>query len=211
MKDTTLTHEEAANENGRATAMQVFTQQHTPLEMIDTRTGRGGQNFHYLRHQFVTEKLNEVAGHDWDFRVLRERLDGKCVTVLGELTLRAGEHTVVKSQFGSSDVKESKGEPLSIGDDFKSAASDALKKCASLLGLGIDLSIPARPETLAALNEAGQDVFGDDWPQKRSQSMRTLTGGRGELTDVEARALTCVIQRQNMHVPIVRETARKLK
>jgi hypothetical protein len=56
----------------------------------------------------------------------------------------------VKTQFGGADIKRhasgaKSGRPLSIADDYKAAASDALKKCASLLGIGLDLYGRDRP------------------------------------------------------------------
>src|SRR5205085_662824 len=58
--------------------------------------------------------------------------------------------TIVKTQFGGAEIKRHasgprSGRPLSIADDYKAAASDALKKCASLLGIGLDLYGRDRP------------------------------------------------------------------
>lgn len=189
----------------------------TPLEAIEVRDGRGGQKWHYLRHQFVTQTLNELTGHNWDFHVERERIDEDCISVLGRLTLRIGEHRIVKMQWGSADVKRKNadGTPLSIGDDFKAATSDALKKCATLLGLGLDLTQPVRPEVLKALHTAGSTKFGAEaWNTGRAKAIRTLTGGRAtsskELTDVEARILIEVINGQGSQAEVVREAYRLL-
>lgn len=59
------------------------------------------------------------------------------VLVLGRLT--AG--TVCKTQFGTSSITRNKqtGEVISLGDDLKAAATDALKKAATLLGVGLSL------------------------------------------------------------------------
>jgi hypothetical protein len=48
---------------------------------------------------------------------------------------------VVKTQFGSSRITRTRdtGEPISLADDFKAAATDSIKKCASLLGVGLHL------------------------------------------------------------------------
>ena len=74
------------------------------------------------------------------------------VIVEAKLTVRTpGGQTIVKTQFGGADIKRHasgarSGRPLSIADDYKAAASDALKKCASLLGIGLDLYGRDRPE-----------------------------------------------------------------
>ena len=89
--------------------------------------------------------MNEAFGWAWSWDILEWRLvpddDPQEVFVLGKLTVHTPRGDLVKTQFGSSDVKRSKstGIPLSIGDDLKGASSDALKKAASLLGLALDL------------------------------------------------------------------------
>jgi hypothetical protein len=74
------------------------------------------------------------------------------VIVEAKLTVRTpGGQTIVKTQFGGAEIKRHasgarSGRPLSVADDYKAAASDALKKCASLLGIGLDLYGRDRPE-----------------------------------------------------------------
>ena len=53
-----------------------------------------------------------------------------------------GERTVVRQQFGSQKIRRSRstGAPLDLGFDLKGASTDAMKKCASLLGVGLYLS-----------------------------------------------------------------------
>jgi len=65
------------------------------------------------------------------------------VIVLGEL--RAGN--VVKTQFGSSKITRAKGsgEPISLADDYKAAATDCLKKCATMFGVGCISITATRP------------------------------------------------------------------
>lgn len=181
----------------------------TPLSMVETRPGRGGETFYYVRHQYITRILNEICGHDWDFEVKRERLDEDRVTVLGRLTLRVGPHTIVKEQFGGHDVERynsgnKSGQPLSMGDAFKSAASDALKKCASLIGLGVDLSLPIQESTRRKLHAVGTQMKGDNWDESRRKAVRMLTKGKktssNNLLDVEARILIGMMQGEKAEI-----------
>jgi hypothetical protein len=93
-----------------------------------------------------------VFGFNWDFEVVDKQILEDEVVVEAKLTVRTpGGQTIVKTQFGGADIKRhasgnKNGRPLSIADDFKAAASDALKKCASLLGVGLDLYGRDRPE-----------------------------------------------------------------
>ncbi len=107
-----------------------------PFTDIKTRPGRNGQAISYIEGHAVVQRLNEALGGDWSFRVLeKEVLDGE-VIVLGEL--RAGE--VVKQAFGGSEVTKTRdGKIVSLADDLKSAATDALKKAATLMGVALQL------------------------------------------------------------------------
>jgi hypothetical protein len=129
-----------------------FLLQRTPKHEIKERQGRGGLRFSYVEHGYVTERLNLVFGFNWDFEVVDKQMLEDEVIVEAKLTVRTpGGQTIVKTQFGGADIKRHasgarSGRPLSIADDYKAAASDALKKCASLLGIGLDLYGRDRPE-----------------------------------------------------------------
>ncbi len=131
-----------------------FLLQRTPKHEIKTRQGRGGMQFSYVEHGYVTERLNLVFGFNWDFEVVDKQILEDEVIVEARLTVRTpGGQTIVKTQFGGADIKRhasgaKSGRPLSIADDYKAAASDALKKCASLLGIGLDLYGRDRPYDL---------------------------------------------------------------
>jgi hypothetical protein len=98
-----------------------------------------------VEHGYVTERLNVVFGFNWDFEIVDKQILDDEVIVEARLTVRTpGKQTIVKTQFGGAEIKRhtsgaTSGRPVSIADDYKAAASDALKKCASLLGIGLDL------------------------------------------------------------------------
>jgi hypothetical protein len=72
----------------------------------------------------------------WSFEILSQESTAGEVIVLGKLTADG----VSKTQFGSNKITTSKqGEVVSMGDDWKAAGSDALKKSASLFGIGLHL------------------------------------------------------------------------
>ena len=138
-------------------AQRAVLTQRTPPEVLMTRPGKGGKEFTYVEHAWVTATLNEAFGWAWSWEIVEHQiiLDHETqkpieVVVLGKLTIHTQRGDLVKMQFGSADVKRDRqGNPLSIGDDLKAASSDGLKKCASLLGVALDLyrsdeSQPAR-------------------------------------------------------------------
>jgi hypothetical protein len=60
---------------------------------------------------------------------------------LGKLTIQSNGTTITKMQFGNKEIicKRGTDQPLSIGNDLKSATTDALKKCAAELGIAADI------------------------------------------------------------------------
>jgi hypothetical protein len=110
---------------------------------------RGGIDLTYITGEQATSRLNEVLGYDgWSFRIISSQVVEDEVLVLGELTVvdptidpnRQAES--VRQQYGSQKIKRKRdsGNILDIGFDYKGAATDALKKCASLIGVGLYLS-----------------------------------------------------------------------
>src|SRR5437667_3376453 len=140
-----------------------FLMQRTPKREIKMRQGRGGLQFAYVEHGYVTERLNLVFGFNWDFEIVDKQILDEEVIVEARLTVRTpGGQTIVKTQFGGAEIKRHasgprSGRPLSIADDYKAAASDALKKCASLLGIGLDLYGRDRPDNVTASEASRQE------------------------------------------------------
>jgi hypothetical protein len=118
-----------------------FITQKTPPQFIKKRPGPGGTVFEYVEVGYIINMLNQAFGWDWDFRIQEVQIGKKQVWVRGELTVKTRGHTITKGQFGGADIKlnRSSGEPVSIADDLKAAASDCLKKCASMLGIAGDI------------------------------------------------------------------------
>ena len=108
-------------------------------EQIKQRKGNFGKTLDYIEGHAVIQRLNDAFDADWSFNIVRHDVlnDTDEVIVLGEL--KAG--SVVKTQFGSSRITRAResGEIVSLADDLKAAATDALKKAATLLGVGLHL------------------------------------------------------------------------
>ena len=109
-----------------------------PEEDIRTRKGHNGTQLHYVESWRVIERLNEAFSHDWSFEILEYQVLEDEVLVKAELSCPGG---ITKQAFGSSSITRSRDttKAVSLGDDLKSAASDALKKTASLLGVGLEV------------------------------------------------------------------------
>jgi hypothetical protein len=123
---------------------------------------RGGVELTYVTGEQVARRLNEVLGvAGWSFRVLKHDIHPEAdeVWVLGELVAEIDGKHITKQQFGSEKIKRSRttGTPLDLGFNLKGAGTDALKKCASLLGVGLYLS---RKQPQAARSRVQSSGFG---------------------------------------------------
>lgn len=106
---------------------------------------RNGVDIPYLSGEQVATRLNEVIGVGrWSFRILEHGYDQEAdeVWALGELTAKIDGEQVVRQQFGGERIKRARRDNriLSLGDTKKAAGTDAMKKCAMLLGIGLYLA-----------------------------------------------------------------------
>lgn len=118
---------------------------YTPEKYVKQRPAKGGGTWKYVTGGYVKKCLNLMFGWDWDFEIIDEKILHGEVIVKGRLTCRSNGKQITKMQFGNKDIVYKKelvnGErvPLSIGNDLKSAATDALKKCAAEIGIAADI------------------------------------------------------------------------
>ena len=106
---------------------------------IKQRQGAFGDLLDYVEGSTVIQRLNDALEGEWTFEVVEHRVDDQEVVVLGKLS-HAG---ITKMQFGKSAITRSRKDNsvVSLGDDLKAAATDALKKCATLFGVGLHLYV----------------------------------------------------------------------
>jgi len=115
--------------------------QSTPKEHIYSRPAKGGGTWDYVTGVYVKKVLNFAFGWQWSFEVKDHGKEEDLIWVLGKLTIFPGtDKQIVKEQFGRADAKKKKtGGFLDYGNDLKAATTDALKKCASELGIASDI------------------------------------------------------------------------
>ena len=142
---------EAINEKGKymiakspitkKQVLQIFQQ--TPPQHVKTRPGKGGGQWSFVTGVYIKKVLNYVFGWLWDFQIIDKGREGDQVWVQGRLTIKNEklEPIVIKEQFGGADVKFKKGTKhmLDYPNDLKAASTDALKKCASEIGIANDI------------------------------------------------------------------------
>ena len=118
-----------------------FLLKNTPEKYVRERRGKGGQKWKYVSGGYVQKTLNLMFGFNWSFEVVKFEVIGKQAIVLGKLTCVSNGQTITKMQFGRQDIKYKRDseDPLDLGNDLKGATTDALKKCASQIGIASDI------------------------------------------------------------------------
>lgn len=114
----------------------------TPQDFIKRRAIRGGGEANYVEIGYVVARLNEAfSPTGWAFEVVDERVEEKEVVVRGKLTLKHHEkgYEISKTQYGTHPRYAN----VPLGDALKAATSDSIKKCASLLGVALDVYWPS--------------------------------------------------------------------
>lgn len=124
----------------------------TPEVHVRERPVKGGGKAKYVTGTYVKKALNFTFAWRWNFEIVDKGTvkdgEGKPVQIWvhGKLTVmnKNGEPVIIKEQFGGADVKyfakgTKAGQIMDYGNDLKAAATDALKKCASEIGLAGDV------------------------------------------------------------------------
>ena len=161
-------------------------------DQIKQREGVFGDVLDYVEASAVIHRLNEAFEAEWMFEILDHHIYEKEVVVLGKLTAQG----ISKCQFGKSKITLTKDEKrqVSIGDDLKAAASDCIKKCATLWGIGLHLYL---------------DVSnGDDRPAPPKNRGESPNGGdttNGRLTARQLSAIFALAKVKNWSNKDVRE------
>lgn len=115
---------------------QTVISRKIPAGKIKKRPGKGGLEFDYVSADFVIDTLNEAFGGSWSTKVVNSERVDNVVIVCVELEVADEEgRPIKKQQYGSCEITRG----LGVGEAYKGAASDALKKAATLLGVALEL------------------------------------------------------------------------
>lgn len=142
---------------------------------------KSGVELVYLPISEVIARLNKVLGVDgWSFEVIsvqRDAFDTDEITAHVSLTANINGRTVVKHGIGGQSVKRQRkdNKPVDLGNDFKGAVSDALKKAAQQLGVGLYLARSA--EALDA-----EDAI-DAGPSQQETQQKQQSGPKNEVEE----------------------------
>lgn len=181
-------------------------------DQIKTRPGRNGETIVYLESATVVARLNSAFDGEWSFTIEKHEILEDEVVVLGRLT--AG--SITKSAFGTSSITRTRdgGKTVSLGSDLKAAASDSLKKCSTLLGVGLTLHAGgATPAAGADQRPPARPVNGNGylssaqlravhairrrlgWSDSQLADFASKTTGTSDVETMDKRSASALIQR----------------
>lgn len=186
--------EQQVPEPARPADYALYEEIAAPFKRTHFRDGGGGVRLEYIDGEQAISRLNETIGFlAWSFRIVEHGIHAEAdeCWALGELTVTVGDRRVTRQQFGSQKVKRSRtsGMPLDIGFDLKGAATDALKKCATLIGCALYLYEKESPGDRVVAPGNGSRPAADSGPKSMPSSGdgdSSMAGGSNE-TD----ALSC--------------------
>lgn len=115
---------------------------------VERQLKKGGASLTYIPVSEVISRLNKVLGFDgWSYEIIkceRDALDPDFIVAHVRLCVYPGNDRLVgvtKDGFGGQKIKRTKnGDIVDLGDEMKGAVSDALKKAAQALGVGLYLA-----------------------------------------------------------------------
>jgi hypothetical protein len=96
-----------------------------------------GKSLDYIPGSAIIARLNEVFGTDWNYEILKLDIGQAWVVARARITYPGGH----KDGVGGAQIKMRRdgNGPVDVSDDAKAATTDALKRCAMLLGVGLHL------------------------------------------------------------------------
>lgn len=99
-------------------------------------------NLDYVEGAAITQRMNDALGFEnWSFSICDVKQVEEEIIVRGRLTIYANGRKIIKEQFGGATFTRTRdgGEIVSRADTTKAAATDCVKKCATLCGVGLHL------------------------------------------------------------------------
>lgn len=163
---------------------------------IKQRKGSFGRTLDYIGGEKVIQRLNECFGGDWDFEILTGPsacIVKDSIVVHARITYRYFndnvEFKICKEAFGGKKITTLKGTdtPLDIASDMKAAATDALKKAATLFGVALDLYSVEEKEH-------------DDKPAVKTEDSTEPAASPEPATDPQKQAINAIARAQKKNV-----------
>jgi hypothetical protein len=161
---------------------------------VERQLRKGGTSLTYIPVSEVISRLNKVLGYDgWSYQIIkceRDNLDPDFIVAHVRLEVYANGidrfGMITKDGFGGQKIKRTKtGEIVDLGDEFKGAVSDALKKAAQALGVGLYLARTEEAMEMEMAQEVPQvsPAINEKWEQFVGLSKSLTAPQKTQLND----------------------------
>lgn len=150
-----------------------------PTQVLGT-LNKGGTRLTYVPIAEVIVRLNDVFGvNGWSSEIVkayRDPTDPDWVLAHVRLTATINDVTVSKDAYGGQPIKRTSQQKtiVDLGDEFKGAVSDALKKAAQQFGIGIELARKDEALRWDAAHEQGEQAAAPAAQQQPAQQQAAL-------------------------------------
>jgi hypothetical protein len=125
------------------------------FEILREEVHYDNEQYNVTRRTVLTNPARDNEPEKIDEKIINEsKQRAKNITTLGRISIKDSEGNVwIKEAWGSQEIKwrTDDGTMLNLGNDKKGAASDALKKCAELMGVALDISLMATKEQIQTI------------------------------------------------------------
>ena len=186
-----------------------------PEESVKKRRGSFGKPVNFVCGSAVVARLNDCFDGDWSFAIVEHRvLSTGEVLVHGKLTALS----IIKEAFGKAApaISRETGEVLSEADAYKAAATDSLKKCATMLGVAaylyadevieqpVEKPVPGKQAAPARGTQTAPAKTVDTRPVANT---RPVSGTQDRLTPKQLQAIWNMGRKLGLGVDAVRQRA----
>lgn len=182
-----------------ATAPGNFFQSYS-LEVIQEKTPANeleklpGKDFDYVRVGYMRGQMEKAFPQSWDVEFFETSnaetlLKAKAIVVKARISIRhpqTRQVVMVKEAYGGVGIKFLKdgSGPLDLGNDYKSAQADAMKKAISLFGICADVYEPVVHKREEAREDRDEEAKKEAFEETRLLSAATNAATVGITAEV---------------------------
>lgn len=178
-------------ESHKEQVARIYAELSEPFpQEVERVLSKGGASLIYIPVSEVINRLNRVFGvTGWSFEIVkcdRDSLDPEFIVAHVRLIINSEypDFAVTKDGFGGQKIKRTRnGDIVDLGDEFKGAVSDALKKAAQQLGVGLYLSRTEDAIMIEAQNEMSPQA------KKVQELYQTFASLRSKMDDKGVEAI----------------------
>jgi len=115
--------------------------QRTDSTYVEERKGRGNKTYSYVKGSYMVQCANMAFGFAWTCQVQQWERTATEVICMGYIEATIGTQLVRKYAVGQQDIAYPQGSniPICLGDNYKAAQTDMIKKGLSYFGIAKDV------------------------------------------------------------------------